>query len=262
MADLMDTYWRLPPLSRNIATAVFITSCGVYSGILPGSWFYFHKSLLFKLLPEVWRIPSSFLLTLPKLSILLDPYFLYSYLSQLEVGNPRFSRREDMVWYLSFVSVVVIILDHLAGLYSGFYLQALILALAYTCTQDQRGVKANFFFLTIPAQLVPYSMMLVSLLMVGPGVAMLQLCGLVAAHLYDFLTRLWPEFGGGTNLAPTPAFLTRIVPTPFQRVENRAFGTVFRNAGSGTSGSSSGTSSGPLPDSWKSRGKGNRLGGD
>ncbi|CAK7223980.1 hypothetical protein SCUCBS95973_005363 [Sporothrix curviconia] len=266
MGDLMDSYWQLPPLSRTMATAVFVSSACVYSGLISGGWFFFHPAYIFKLIPEVWRIPLSFMITMPKLSILLDPYFLFSYLSQMEVGNPRFPRREDMVWYLIFVSSAIIIIDQLVGYRFGSYLQALILALAYTCTQDQRGAKANFFFVTIPAQLVPYSMMLVSLIAVGPHYAILQLIGLVAAHLYDFLTRLWPEFGGGYNLAPTPGFLSRIVATPFQRVEHRGFGTAFRSAGSGTtgsSGSSTGTGSGgPLPDAWKTRGKGNRLGGD
>ena len=149
-------------------------------------------------------------------------------------------------------------LDTLLGFYSGFYLQGLILALAYTGTQDQRGVKANFFFVTIPAQLVPYTMMLVSLLMVGPHALKLQLCGLVAAHLHDFLTRLWPEFGGGSNWLATPAFLSRLV-SPAERRVDRAYGTAFRAAGSST-GTDSGN--GPLPDSWRTRGKGQRLGGD
>lgn len=153
-------------------------------------------------------------------------------------------------------------LDWLIGVNSGYHLQGLILALAYTCTQDQRGIKANFFFVTIPAQLVPYSMMLVSLIVAGPSVFMLQLCGLVAAHLYDFLTRLWPEFGGGSNLLPTPRFMSRLVPTP-GRVEDHGFGRAYRPPADNASGSSTGASTGGiLPDSWKTRGKGNRLGGD
>ena len=111
-------------------------------------------------------------------------------------------------------------------------------------------------------------MILVSMVAYGYYAAVLQAFGLLAAHLYDFLTRLWPEFGGGQNLAPTPAFLSRIVAVPFQRVEARSsFGTVFRGANrgggaAGGSGSSTGTGTGVLPDSWKTRGKGNRLGGD
>jgi Derlin-2/3 len=79
--------------------------------------------------------------------------------------------------------------------------------------------------------------------------------------LHDFLTRLWPEFGGGSSLLPTPAFLSRIVETP--RVFQRDYGTGIRATGPPTSGSSTGASTGSvLPDSWKTRGSGHRLGGE
>lgn len=74
------------PPPRTISTAVFVTSVAVYSGILPGYWIFFHTAFIFKLVPELWRIPTSFLLTLPKLSILLDPYF--------RVFSPGSRRRE------------------------------------------------------------------------------------------------------------------------------------------------------------------------
>lgn len=140
---------------------------------------------------------------------------------------------------------------------SAFFLQGMILAMCYTATQDQRGQKAGFFFFTVPAQLVPLCMMGVTLLLAGPQKMLLQLTGLVAAHLHDFLTRLWPEFGGGANFIPTPAFFTHLVTTP--RFMQREYGTAIRNdPRTGTSTGAQGR--GPLPDSWKTRGSGHRLG--
>lgn len=119
-------------------------------------------------------------------------------------------------------------------------------------------MKANFFVVTIPAQLVPYTMMLVSLLMVGPGGVMLQLCGLVAAHLYDFLTRIWPEFGGGRNFLSTPAFVSRLLGLGLGgRTQQRSHGTATRATGGSAPASGGG---GPLPDAWRTRGRGQRLG--
>lgn len=139
-----------------------------------------------------------------------------------------------------------------------FFLPALILAMAYTATQDQRGQKAGFFFFTVPAQLIPLCMMGATLLMASPTQMLLQLTGLVAAHLHDFLTRIYPEFGGGRNFIPTPAFFARFVTTP--RVLQREYGTGIRPS-QGTTGSSTGAQgSGPLPDSWRTRGTGHRLG--
>jgi Derlin-2/3 len=131
------------------------------------------------------------------------------------------------------------------------------MALAYTSSQDQRGVKTNFIFFTVPAQTIPYCMLAMSLLM-NPTAIPLQITGIVSAHAHDFLTRLWPQFGGGWNILSTPSFVSYLVQTP--RVLQRDYGTAIRQP-TAASGSSTGASTGPvLPDSWKTRGTGQRLG--
>lgn len=147
------------------------------------------------------------------------------------------------------------------------FLPALILAMAYTVTQDQRGANVNYMFITMPAQLMPYAMLAINLLFPGGAMSMLlQLHGLFAGHLFEFLTRVWPEYGGGRNLIPTPAFMTKMVQTT-QSLAARYGGGYLGDparpttgSGSGGSGSSSGASRGPLPDSWRTRGPGQRLG--
>ncbi|KAK3326472.1 Der1-like family-domain-containing protein [Apodospora peruviana] len=258
-SEVMDAFWRAPPMARTLASAILITSMGIYFGPLPSTWFYFTEDRLFRLPPEIWRLASNFLLSGPKLSIVMDPYFVFQYLGELETTNPRFPTKEAALWYLMTVGGFIIILNR-AFLGGGFFLQALLLALCYTSVQDQRGMKANFFFFQVPAQTVPYCMILVGMLSSqSPAAVPTQLSGIVAAHLYDFLTRLWPEFGGGPNLLPAPGFLSRLVTTP--RVFQREYGTAIRGGGGQTSGSSTGASAGSvLPDSWKTRGSGHRLG--
>lgn len=146
------------------------------------------------------------------------------------------------------------------------FTSALVLAFAYTSTQDDRGQKAQFFIVTIPAQWIPFAMLLMTFVMAGPNAAMVQGTGLIAAHLYDFLTRLWPEFGGGTNLLPTPGFIRRMWETKTATVQSKGFGTAFapaqRNSSATTSSSSGAAAGGVLPESWRSRGSGHRLGGE
>ncbi|POR37061.1 Derlin [Tolypocladium paradoxum] len=261
MAELsLERYWQLPPLSRNLATAAFLLSFGVHLGFIPGWWFVFYPRFIWKIPPELWRFGTAFLLTGPKLSLLFDTYFLYSYLSQLEIGNPRFPRKEDLVWYLMFICGTIMTINYLADFGFVSFLQALILAICYTVTQDQRGMKVSYMFITIPAQLMPYAMLLINLLFPG-GVAnmLLQIQGLLAAHLFDFLTRIWPEYGGGRNIIPTPAFLSTVV-----QAVGSAQSTVAGAAGvrspDQASGQSTGAWRGPLPDSWRTRGRGQRLG--
>jgi Derlin-2/3 len=123
-------------------------------------------------------------------------------------------------------------------------------------------MKATFFVITIPAQWMPYAMLLMTFVMAGPGAAKIQATGLVAAHLHDFLTRIWPTFGGGRNLVPTPEFIKRRYQTTQPTVTSRPYGTAFAQPQRADSGPASGSSAGVLPESWRNRGSGHRLGGD
>jgi Derlin-2/3 len=133
----------------------------------------------------------------------------------------------------------------------GHYLPALLIAICYTATQDQRGQTAHFYVVTIPAQLMPYALLLLNLLN-GWMMVYLGLCGLLAAHFHDFCTRLYPEFGGGPNLLPTPWFISWLISTP--RVSNTSYGSSYVPPRDDK------PRSGPLPDSWRSAGPGRRLG--
>ncbi|RKF62454.1 hypothetical protein OnM2_033030 [Erysiphe neolycopersici] len=95
--------------------------------------------------------------------------------------------------------------------------------------------------------------------MSGPESAKVQVTGFIAAHLHDFLTRLWPTFGGGKNLIPTPRLLQRLWDPKPGTSTQKSYGTMHApkvrlNAES--------SSSDVLPKSWQNRGSGHRLGGD
>ncbi|GAP93221.1 putative der1-like family protein [Rosellinia necatrix] len=251
MSDVTTLYFSTPPVARTVATVVFLSSVAVYTGMLSIYGFFFHYSMLLQFPPGMHRLVTSFLITSKDLGVLFDTYFVYTYLSQLEKGNAKFSKKEDLVWYLAFVGTVIIIINQfLTG--SVLYLHALLIAICYTATQDQRGAQAHFYVVTVPAQLMPWCMLLAQLLFAGWGSFVLGITGIFAAHLHDFLTRIYPEFGGGPNLIPTPGFLSRIIQTP--RIRNTGYGTSY------TAPAASKGGSGPLPDSWRSKGPGRRLG--
>ncbi|KAI2602050.1 Der1-like family-domain-containing protein [Hypoxylon sp. NC1633] len=252
MADMVSVYMSTPPIARSIATVVFVCSVGVYTGMLSSDPFLFFYPLLLKFPPPLYRLVTTFILTGPGLGVLFDTYFIFTYLSQLETSNSKFSKKEDLIWYLIFVAGVILPLNALFT-YGYLLLQALLIALCYTATQDQRGMNAHFYVITIPAQLMPYCLLIVQLLFPNGWENMkIGLTGLVAAHLHDFLTRLYPQFGNGPNVIPTPGFLSWIMSTP--RVQNTVYGQSMGPAREG------GGRSGPLPDSWRAKGPGRRLG--
>ncbi|KAL4726129.1 hypothetical protein ACLX1H_006806 [Fusarium chlamydosporum] len=254
MADnALAAYWALPAISRNLVTATVLSSLTCKLGLVSVYKVVHHPSYLWMFPPQIWRLVTSFFISLDAMSLIMNSFFLYRYCSQMEMGNPRFPRKVDLVYYLFFVCSVILIIDYVAGLNSMLYLNGLILALTYTVTQDMRGQKTQFFVITVPAQTLPVCMIVFTALVSGPGAALVEIEGLLAAHLYDFLARLWPEFGNGPQLLRIPPWLERLVKTP--RVLRRGYGTAVRPSNSASTGSSTGVNKGgPLPDSWRSRG--------
>ena len=70
------------------------------------------------------------------------------------------------------------------------YLEALLIAMCYTATQDQRGRLAHFYIVNVPAQSLPYCILLLSPIMKGPSAFFVGVTGIIAAHLHDFLLGL------------------------------------------------------------------------
>lgn len=152
-----------------------------------------------------------------------------------------------------------------------FFLSALTLALAYTYAQENPNRQMSYFIVTFSAKFLPYAMLAMTFVMASPEAALHQATGLIAAHLYDFLTKIWPEYGGGRKMINTPAFVARwfqqVAGTPSQRSYGTAYSgsSAAQNVGQqGQTGSGGGWASGFSQggNSWSSRGQGRRLGGD
>ncbi|KAF2446124.1 DER1-domain-containing protein [Karstenula rhodostoma CBS 690.94] len=206
----MDVFWTLPPVTRTITAAAVVVSALGYAHIIDLMKFVFIPQYVFttKMVPQVWRLVTGFFITKKNMAIALDPYFLYQYGSGLERESSRFSQPGDFLVYTAFVGSFIAVL---AGYFlsAWTFLPALTLAYAYTYAQDNPTRQVSFFILTFDAKYLPFALIFLTLIMENADAALAQATGLIAAHLYDFLTRIWPTFGGGTNYLTTPATVKR-----------------------------------------------------
>ncbi|KAJ3491604.1 hypothetical protein NLG97_g5566 [Lecanicillium saksenae] len=242
-----DGYWSLPPISRALGTWMFVTSIGIHFGRIPFHWLRYNQFYL-RFPPQIWRLATGCLITGPGLGIVFDTYFLCNAAIYLEKSHPQMRRKEDFIWYLISICCFIAVMECFIPGMPPFPIltEGFIIALTYTATQRQQGVQSKLMFIpfNFPAPLTPYAMILINLLMGGDIV--LGIYGLVAGHLWEFLTRIYPEFGGGPNILKTPWFMTSLVRT----------GRQFFSSSGVTGGD--GADSGPLPDSWRTKGR--RLG--
>ena len=146
------------------------------------------------------------------------------------------------------------------------FLPSLTMALAYIYAQENPEAMMTFYIVTFKVKYMPYCMLLMTLIMQSPIAALHQGTGLFAAHLYDFLTRVWPTFGGGSNPIGTPQALQRLFAKDAGGSTTRSFGTAFQSRPSagqtqaGPTQPSRGWTSGFGSNSWGNNGPGRRLG--
>ncbi|KAJ6788174.1 hypothetical protein PWT90_10199 [Aphanocladium album] len=257
---LTDRYWRLPPITRTLGTWMFVTSIGVHFGHIPFHWLKYNQFYL-RFPPEIWRLATGCLITGGELSILFDTYFFCNAASYLEKNHPRMRRQEDFICFGFQLILLCQGIDYFGSSIPFRTLtHAFIVALTYTATQRQQGLQVNHMFIPIHfhAPLTPYAMIFISLLLGGRAEFILGVYGIVAGHLWEFLTRIYPELGGGSNFLKTPAFMTRLV--RFANGDKRQYFSSSGVTGGYTTGATSGSSNGPLPDFWRTKGNGRRLG--
>jgi Derlin-2/3 len=138
----------------------------------------------------------------------------------------------------------------------------LALAFITTSTIDSWGLPVSLLGLaTFPAQYLPYAFLLLTLLISGPIPALIHSTGLVAAHLYDLLTGLYPQYGGPSrSVIATPAWMSRLWGTRAELV--RPYGAVLNANANANAAPSRGVGASAWGVGWGKWGEGRRLGGD
>ena len=85
-------------------------------------------------------------------------------------------------------------------------------ALAYTYAHDHPDAQASFFMFRFRTQYLPYFLIFLTFVQAGQAAAMSQATGLISAHLYLFLTTLYPQTHRTGPVISTPAWLSRMLP--------------------------------------------------
>ncbi|EAS30897.3 derlin-2/3 [Coccidioides immitis RS] len=256
----MDQFWALPPVARTMFAFTFVQSTLVHGRLVSGYWSIFVPSLIFKAFPEVWRLVTPYFLTRGGYGFIFDLYCMYTYGTALEANSPRFRTSGDFLTYVVFVATVILLLAGIL-MQSALFIAALLMAFIYTYAQDNRGQKTTFFFVQIRVEHLPWIMLFITWIMAGVHEVMIECCGIAAAHLYDFLTRIYPTFGGGRNYIHTPAFVQRWFAGRGPQMAHGGYKFDPRDRASArtTSSSTGGLFSG---GAWGARRPGRRLGGD
>mmetsp|Transcript_43436 Transcript_43436/g.106654 ORF Transcript_43436/g.106654 Transcript_43436/m.106654 type:complete len:300 (+) Transcript_43436:92-991(+) len=133
-------------------------------------------------------------------------YFFYVFGSQLE-RNQFLGVAADFIWMLvvcwAFLMVISVFVPF------AIWGRALAMAAIQVWAQHNKTTPMRLFLITVPGVYVPLAMLAWEWIGGNGEFPIQSICGVVAGHLYYFLTATLPQLPGreGTVLIKTPAFL-------------------------------------------------------
>uniref|UniRef100_A0A7N2KWX1 Derlin n=1 Tax=Quercus lobata TaxID=97700 RepID=A0A7N2KWX1_QUELO len=158
---------------------------------------------------DVWRLITNFFF-LGNFSINFGIRLLMiaRYGVQLEKG-PFDRRTADFLWMMIFGSFSLLVLSAIPIFWSPFLGISLVFMLLYVWSREFPNAQINIYGLvTFKAFYLPWTMLAMDVIFGSP--LMPDLLGIIAGHLYYFLTVLHP-LAGGKNILETPMWVHKIV---------------------------------------------------
>ncbi|KAF9099439.1 Derlin 1 [Mortierella sp. AM989] len=237
--ELLAAYKSVPIVTRSLLTATILISVGVAVKFVPFYLIYLDWSqIIYKF--QIHRLLTPFFITGLSFNMLFDLYFLFTYGSQLE-SSTFAGRSADFAWFILFTSFV----SSIAASYFGILVlfQAMLISVIYLWSRENPDRMVSFMFgITFKAFYLPWVLVAYTFVLSGALIPWSMLIGIASAHLFHFLSKVYPA-NGGPRLIPTPSLLYRLLPA--QEVAGAGFtssgatANVYR-ASAPTSGGSTG----------------------
>ncbi|KAM1072700.1 hypothetical protein FF1_017930 [Malus domestica] len=235
MSSPAEWYRSLPPISKAYGTLCVIATTAFQLGFYDWKSIALVHKLVFLHL-QVWRLFTNFFF-LGNFSVNFGIRLLMiaRYGVQLEKG-PFDRRTADFLWMMVFGATTLLVLSAIPIFYSPFLGVSLVFMLVYVWSREFPNANVNIYGLVqLKAFYLPWAMLALDVIFGSP--IMPDLLGIIAGHLFYFLTVLHP-LAGGKNILQTPRWVRKIVarwrigaPPPTSRTQEpapAAAGVAFR----------------------------------
>ncbi|XP_023531299.1 derlin-1-like [Cucurbita pepo subsp. pepo] len=208
MSSPAEYYNSLPPISKAYGTLCLLATTVFQLGLLNPNFIALHFGLIFKRF-QVWRLFTNFFF-LGKFSINFGIRLLMIARYGVQLENGPFQRRTaDFLWMMIFGALTLLVLSAIPIFYSSFLGISLVFMLLYVWSREFPTAQINIYGLvTLKAFYLPWAMLALDVIFGSPLVP--DLLGILAGHLYYFLTVLHP-LAGGKNILKTPFWVQRLV---------------------------------------------------
>ncbi|XP_059432205.1 derlin-1 [Corylus avellana] len=208
MSSPAEFYKSLPPITKTYGTLCLLMTTAYQIGLFKP----LHIALIYKPVFshfQVWRLITNFFF-LGNFSINFGIRLLMiaRYGVQLEKG-PFDRRTADFLWMMLFGAFSLLALAAIPFLYTPFLGISLVFMLVYVWSREFPNAQINIYGLvSLKAFYLPWAMLALDVIF---GSSILpDLLGIIAGHLYYFLTVLHP-LAGGKIILKTPKWVHKLV---------------------------------------------------
>ncbi|KAI4347044.1 hypothetical protein L6164_007893 [Bauhinia variegata] len=208
MSSPAEFYNSLPPISKTYGTLCFLATTAYQFGLYhPAHIALIHEAVFYRF--QVWRLITNFFF-LGKFSINFGIRLLMiaRYGVQLEKG-PYDRRTADFLWMMIFGALTLLVLSAIPIFESSFLGISLVFMLLYVWSREFPNSQINIYGLVqLKAFYLPWAMLALDVIFGSSPIP--DFLGIVAGHLYYFLTVLHP-LSGGKNIIKTPVWVHKVV---------------------------------------------------
>ncbi|CAN1243076.1 DER1 [Linum perenne] len=241
-----EYYRSLPPVSKTYGVVCLMTSAAFYLGLYNPFTIALFYGDVFKRF-QIWRLLTNFFFLGPfSFPFAFRLIIIARYGVSLERG-PFDKRTADFVWMFFFGAISLLLMAVVPALWSPFMGISLVFMIVYIWSREFPNDTINIYGLvSLKGFYLPWAMLGLDLIFGDPLKP--DILGIVAGHLYYYLTVLYPLSGGKYYyIFKTPRFVS------------------YRLGQQTTSDSSSGSAASQQQQQGNSqgafRGRGYRLGG-
>ncbi|KAJ8752880.1 hypothetical protein K2173_008615 [Erythroxylum novogranatense] len=208
MSTPAEYYNSLPPVSKIYGVACLMTTTGFYLGLYnPLILALFYEDVIKRF--QVWRLITNFFFLGPfSFPFAFRLIIIAKYGVSLERG-PFDKRTADFVWMFFFGALSLLVMSAVPVLWSPFMGVSLVFMIVYIWGREFPNARISIYGLvSLKGFYLPWAMLALDLLFGNPLKP--DILGMIAGHLYYFLTVLHP-LSGGKLMLKTPVWVHQLV---------------------------------------------------
>ncbi|CAK9165366.1 unnamed protein product [Ilex paraguariensis] len=204
MSSPAEYYNSLPPISKAYGTICLFATTAYQFGFYDPETIALIYKLVFSHF-QLWRLITNFFFLGPfSINFGIRLLMIARYGVQLETG-PFQRRTADFLWMIIFGAMSLLVLSAIPWFQSAFLGISMVFMLLYVWSREFPNANINIYGLvTLKAFYLPWAMLALDVIFGSP--IMPDLLGIIAGHLYYFLSVLHP-LAGGKNRLKTPMWV-------------------------------------------------------